>query len=382
MDGKALYTAHAAAKEVTKTIGSRCSPQTIRALCEAGGVDCTWVETATWGRQPRLTGEAVEEIKHRRCSHPDCDEPAPGPSGKCRKHAAEKTPPEHRRCGWCGKDMGLIHGSRLEQGRGVYCSNRHKGLAHAEQYPGLVEGLNPDGAREHHRLVEQEVESALQADPDLARPEEAAEEMHIAVATLLLVHVYGGNLPGHVLTFRGSERLFLRHSEIRTYKKAWRAMGDGRRRSWEDPDHALARLEGRGLVGLYAEQHELSIRQARALLRVQVEDRHADLGRRQSPGTPPKNALRARLEANVDLFLDQAEREDASPSKAELLRQAVDLDWLDHPEDWPRKDYPVARDVALGMDPQVLPAAVDRAKKLLRSYLKSLQIAGRKTLAA
>jgi hypothetical protein len=374
--GKTVYlTPHSAAKEIG------CRPQTITAGCNAGTIDHVRVETPR-GLQPRLTRETIDELKRRGCSSPGCAEPAPGPSGRCGKHSAKvKVPAEHRQCEYCGADMGVIPGSRLKLGRGIYCSNRCKGLAAHEREPDRLPTLNPAGAREHHRLVELEVDR-LEQDEGLVRPAKAAERMGLREISFLLVHHYGGNLAGEVRSIRGSDRLMFRESDLVPYIRGWVTGGDGRRRSWFDPSHALARLEAKGIVADFAARHGLDVQGARAVLRQRVEDRRADL-RRQSPGAPRKDALRRRLaETARRVFEEELEATEVRLSAADTLRAAVILDWEEHPESWPRDRYPAAADTALGMDRGTLRSATDKARKLIGDDVKALQTAQIKTRAA
>lgn len=358
-----------------------CRPQTIKAGCEAGSIECAWIDGAH-GRQPRLTQATVDELARRECSSPGCPNAAPGPSGRCGEHAAgTKSRSQRRRCEYCDADMGVIPGSRLKLGRGVYCSNRCKGFAAHEREPERLPNLNRAGAREHHHLVELEVDR-LERDEGLVRPVKAAERMGLREISFLLVHHYGGNLDGEVRTIRGSQRLLFREADLVPYIRAWVAGGDGRRRSWFDPAHALARLEARGVVEDFATRFGLDVTGARAVLRQRVEGRRQDL-RRQSPGRPRKGQLRDRLVASAQqVFDEELEVSGEVLSLADLLRAAVIRDWDEHPESWPRDRYPAGEDAAFGMEPGMLRTAVDKARKLVGSEVKALQTARIKTQAA
>jgi hypothetical protein len=374
--GKTVYLSpHAAAKEIG------CRPQTITAGCNAGTIDHLRVETPR-GLQPRLSRETVDQLKRRRCSSPGCVDPAPGPSGRCGRHTAKvKIRAERRRCAYCDKDMGVVPGSRLKLGRGIYCSNRCKGLASHERDPERLPSLNPAGAREHHRLVELEVDR-LEEDEGLVRPAKAAERMGLREISFLLVHHYGGNLAGEVRSIRGSDRLLFREEDLVPYIREWVAGGDGRRRSWFDPGHALARLEARGVVADFAAKHGLDLQGARAVFRQRVEDRRPHL-RRQSPGRPRNDELRQRLvETARRVMEDELEATGELLSPANLLRAAVLLDWEENPESWPRDRYPAGPDSALGMTRDTLRSATEKVRKLVGTDIKALQTARVKTQAA
>jgi hypothetical protein len=318
-------TAHAAAKELD------CAPQTIRRLCAAGEVACIWEETRRWGPQPRLTAETVEELKPKRCSYPGCDEPAPGPSGRCGEHAAGvKYPAERRYCArpGCDEDMGLIHGSRLKQGRGVYCSNRCKGLAHEEANPGRAASLNPDGARDHHRLVEEDV-AAFCAENGYLTPEAAAEEVGVETVTLLWVHHYGGDLPGEVHRFRGSARLLFRKDDVRAFMREWSNGGDGRRRNWLRPDFVVANTRGRAR----ARGDQLTLDDAEDL-RQRAVQRSRRLGGFRG-GPPTKDELHAQVvEIAREVIEEESKRSDPELRPNTVKAAVGHRHRQQHPEHW------------------------------------------------
>lgn len=375
--GKTVYLSpHAAAKELG------CRPQTITAGCDDDSIEHVTVDTPR-GRQPRLTQETVDQLKARRCSSPGCDAPAPGRSGRCGKHAARvKVPAERRSCArpGCDEDLGVVPGSRIALGRGKYCSERCKGLAHHEANPGRLAQLNPDGAREHHRLVALELDR-LEAEDGLVRPRKAADRMGLREISFLLVHHYGGNLPGELRVIHGTTRLLFREADLVPYIRSWVGGGDGRRRSWFDPAHALTRLENRGVVAKFAADHGLDLSGARAVLRQRVEDRRTDL-RRGSTGRPRNEDLRQRLiETAAQVFDDEFDATGVVLSPPDLLRAAVLLDWEDHPESWPRDRYPAGTG---GHEPDrgTLRSAVEKVRKLVGADIKALQMARVKTQAA
>ena len=274
----------------------------------------------------------------------------------------------------------MVPGSRLALGRGKYCSDRCKGLAAHERNLERLPNLNPRGAHEHHQLVERELDR-LETEDGLVRPRKAADRMGLREISFLLVHHYGGNLPGELREIRGTTRLLFREADLVPYIRSWVSGGDGRRRSWFDPTHALTRLENRGLVAKFAADHGLDLNGARAVLRQRVKDRRADL-RRGSPGRPKNEELRQRLvETATRVFDDEFDATGVALSPSDLLRAAVLLDWEDHPAWWPRDKYPAGPE---GHEPDrgTLRSAVEKVRKLVGADIKALQMARVKTLAA
>lgn len=183
------------------------------------GIEAGQIPYTREGRFYLLAPETVEQLRERRCSHPDCDALAPGPSGRCGQHAARvKHEPERRACEKCGVDLGLIPGSRIREGRGKYCSECWPAVrdrAWAELGP----TANPDGAREHHRRVAEQVRE-LETDGWIT-PDRAAEMLGVTPYWLKWGYYYGGNLPGEIHYFDGSPRLLLRKAAVREWAARW-----------------------------------------------------------------------------------------------------------------------------------------------------------------
>jgi hypothetical protein len=127
------------------------------------------------GRATKRSGAAEAIIFNREhlqedlaacpCSYPRCNKPAPGKSGRCGDHRARGEPAIELVCQDCGRTfVRPVSWLREREGRGHYCSNEHKGLAHAAANPGRLETLNPDGAREHHAGVAAKIKAKGRLD--------------------------------------------------------------------------------------------------------------------------------------------------------------------------------------------------------------------------
>lgn len=109
---------------------------------------------------------------------------------------------------------------------------------------------------------------------------ELADRVGVAPSTVSRWVALGLDPTGTVSVYGPAARLF-DPAEATAFLRSWARGGDGRRRSWENPDKVVRRLERRGLISSLAE--------ARVVLE-RVERRHAELARRRRgrrPGASP-----------------------------------------------------------------------------------------------
>jgi len=164
---------------------------------------------------PTLRGE----LARRECSYPPCTEPAPGRSGRCGEHAARvKYETLELVCDQCGEQF-TRPGSwlREREGRGTYCSNRCKGAAFAESRPGCLQALNPDGAREHHAAIAQEIATEGLLD----RGQAPAVHPGRYSASSMTAAALAGRLPSQLRRYHGSLRRVYVATDVATWQPAW-----------------------------------------------------------------------------------------------------------------------------------------------------------------
>jgi hypothetical protein len=218
-----------------------------------------------------------------RCSYPNCPTPALGRSGRCGDHAARGEPAVELTCRQCAKKFVRPRSWLAErEGRGSFCSNECKGLAHAAANPGRLQALNLAGARDHHAAVAAEL-AALGARDDVLGADVAAERFGVDRRWLLERYRGTGELPAELVTILGSVRVIVRAKDMEQFEREWArgTRADGRRRSWLEPNHAIARLRARGLISTVDEQerlHDRVLARRRLLKRMgapTATDRHA-----------------------------------------------------------------------------------------------------------
>ncbi len=208
-----------------------------------------------------------------------------------------------------------------------------------------------------------------------------------------LISVAGCLRPVHGIT----------EAETLRFARWWAKGTDGRRRVWEDAEKVLARRERDGSIARLAGEHGGDVEAARDVLRGRVNRKARYLaarrrGRNKSPAPPERYlrwsdtfrlfheelTLRSRenrravsqltaargltaTEARAELVLD--ERDTADPSAYYVAQAVAELDWQEHPEDWPRDKYPPARGDTQALDSRF---ASQAAKRVLTG-IKRLQ---------
>jgi hypothetical protein len=182
------------------------------------------------GRAPKRNGAAEAIIFNREqlqedlaacpCSYPRCNKPAPGKSGRCGDHRARGEPAVELVCQYepCGKTfVRPVSWLREREGRGHYCTNECKGLAFAAANPGRLEVLNPDGARDHHQQVAEEVA----ADGRLDRGHWTSAHPYRYSPSQITARALAGDVPSELRVYRGSVRRIIEPDALAADEPPW-----------------------------------------------------------------------------------------------------------------------------------------------------------------
>jgi hypothetical protein len=214
-------------------------------------------------------GQLREDFAKWPCSYPGCDQPAPGKSGRCGEHAARGEPSVELVCQYepCGKTfVRPVSWLREREGRGHYCSNECKGLAHAAANPDLGE-LNKDGARDHHRKIAQ----TIVAEGLLDRRSWTAAHPFRYSPSQITARAQAGELPSDLRVYDGSVRRVIARADLAADRPPWadqldRRAGFARARHGDD---ASSRIYGR-LNFQRAAEHGTTVGRPAALSEAEV----------------------------------------------------------------------------------------------------------------
>ncbi len=248
-------------------------------------------------------------------------------------------------------------------------------------------------AKEHARegglrateLVAAEL-ARLKADGDLLDTPEVAAKYGVQPASVF-AYVHDGLLMARAVDVGGQRHYLYERDEVERLRKSWRREGDGRRKQCLDPDHVVKVWRARGWLTRFAERREMSEADAEVVVRARVRQRRKLLppasGRKNATG-PSERHLRWKAmlkEAKRELEEDhrlQTElgHDEPAPTLWDAFKAVAEHDWADHPEDWPRSNYPPARGDPGALHPDWAYEAADKVRNA--PPVKSLLIARKK----
>lgn len=193
------------------------------------------------------------------------------------------------------------------------------------------------------------------------------------------VHDYitEGWLGAEEVTVAGALRpvFAIRPEELERFEREWARGRDPRREFWFS-DRAIGRLLDLGYREKWAGAG-LSEQDVRGVVGSRIKarrDRRAKLRRgRPRQGIAPHHWRWAELYEQASDELEEAHRiaaevglADEPPGWWQFVGAVAERDWREHPEDWPRSDYPAARGDEHALDPAFEQAARARVSQALK----------------
>jgi hypothetical protein len=279
--------------------------------------------------------ELAEDLARLPCQW--CDQPAPGDSGRCRRHQAKKYATVDLTCFQCGEPF-TRHGSWLRErdGRGRFCSDECQFAWQRENDPrfGSQHALfDADSARERYeRLAPQFDEARAQ----LALPLTVHQVAAATYTSIPVIRTHAADLGGKVIEIDGKQELGFPADAPDRYPRIWAGRAHVSDEHWSrhrkpylDPDF-MERQQRHRVLSL---EQRKELRQRVAARAKLLTPKRAGAGRKDTLHEEWRRlfyALRRQLVGWSDL---------------QVCASVAELDFRSHPEAWPK--YAAADDGGL-----------------------------------
>lgn len=236
-------------------------------------------------RLPHLNGgevilfdcdELAEDLARLPCEW--CEEPAPGDSGRCKRHQAKKYPTVELVCDWedCPRGgepftrYGSVHHARKQRGdEHTFCGDRCEMLylkAHHPQFASPHPPFDAETARERYERLESHF---AEAKAELDLPLEVHQVAAATYTSPAVIRTHSSELGGQVVVIEGAQRLLLPADAPERYRAVWagRPQVDdehwtAHRERYLDPDWMVKREEALGRLERREDERELRERVA------------------------------------------------------------------------------------------------------------------------
>jgi hypothetical protein len=336
--------------------------------------------------------ELVEDLARLPCQW--CDLPAPGDSGRCRRHQAKKYATVELVCEWkdCPRNGEPFtrYGSwlREREGRGRFCSDRCEMLWLKANDPRFASPHAPFDADSAHERYERLAPQFDEARAELALPltvEHVAAGTHTSTA---VIRTHAPECGGRVIEIDGKRELAFPADAAERYPKVWAGRAHVTDEHWTK--HRARYLDQDFMVGLQGRvgqqartitllrERGFTQEEAEAIVRTRTTRRRRRFLAHRA-GAPKKNELRAQLGAIacevIGQYRDLGHLSDLSETS--LLAEIGLLAWQYDLGDF-RARYPAgrgARDDPESPAPGWRKAIVDRVRGLIGPDTKALLIA-------
>ena len=208
---------------------------------------------------------------------------------------------------------------------------------------------------------------------------DAAEQLGVSERRVL-EYIDEGRLQAKAVSPSGALRAAyaIRSEELGRFERSWGREGDRRRKHWLDKAEAIEHLAAFGHIDRLAKELAVSEDVARAVVAQRIAQRRRRFGRyrggrpRQRPAGHHLrwqrlfSELRAELELEYQRDVAIGLEPEGKPTQWRVISAVAQRDWAEHPQDWPRTNYPASARDASSLDPGVARAAADRVATALK----------------
>ncbi len=204
----------------------------------------------------------------------------------------------------------------------------------------------------------------------LLTTKDVAQDAWLTAVGTILFHVRSGRLaPAEVMSCNRGAMLFAPQDVERFIRETVRASAHAR--AFLDPDRVVRIHDSSGRTKLLADELGVSLDDSRSILRGRAERRrHHLLPHRR--GRRPKAGPSTVHQRWAALFEEsRAEDDRKQDTDWDIVQAVAELDWQDHPEDWPRSSYPAAHSDPEALDPAFLRPAADRVRNGLKLLVRA-----------